>query len=888
MALTGSYDPRAIEADTYAFWQQNHVFQPEINTGSPERFSLVIPPPNVTGTLHMGHALDCTLQDILVRWHRMQGERSLWVPGTDHAGIATQTVVERNLKQQTGQSRYDIGREAFIETVWDWAKSRQSDIANQLTRLGISPDWSRQRFTLDEGLSKAVRAAFVRLYNMGLIFQGERIVNWDPQSASAVSDIETYYVEEQSYLWHIAYQCEDGSHLTVATTRPETLFGDVAVAVHPEDERYQRFIGQHVTLPLSNRLIPVIADTYVDKDFGTGCLKITPAHDPNDFEVGKRHELTPIKIMDDKGYLLAIEEVPQALHGVERFKARALTEALLSEGGYLLSKTEHTHRVAKSQRTDAVIEPLLSKQWFVTTKPLADMCLTALDKGEIKFIPERWEKEYRRWLENIQDWCISRQLWWGHRIPAWHCAACGHITVTEQDPSSCASCGHHDLQQDVDVLDTWFSSGLWPFSTMGWPDTSAEDLKHYFPTNVLVTGFDIIFFWVARMTMMSHGLLGVSPFETVYIHGLIRDEKGQKMSKSKGNTVDPLETIDAIGSDAFRFGLTSLVTYGGQDIKLAKEKLDQGKLFCNKLWNASRFVMMNLANEDGEIQVDSEPPVAKTALDSWILYHFAKASEHAQQQLSEYRFGEWVGDLYEFTWNRFCDWYVEGAKAQLKDPALRLNTQRILNTVLDGLLRLWHPVMPYITEAIWQQCPAISNKKISISIMPYQHNDLTPFLTAQVDAEKMDHVFEIIRGIRNIRQSFGVAHQTAVNVIIENTESLTFIKNNESILRHFIKIADIDFSEKVLDTPAQSAVNVVGNTRLLIPLTGIIDIEAEQARIHKKLEGLEKDKTLLSNLLNNQGFLKKANEELLADKRQLLTEAETQHCILTQQLQALT
>jgi valyl-tRNA synthetase len=894
MSLASSYDPKTIEVGMYALWEQLGVFAPEINDGAAERYSLVIPPPNVTGTLHMGHALDCTIQDVLVRWQRMLGKRVLWVPGSDHAGIATQTVVERHLKQTTGQTRHDVGREAFLDTVWEWANNRQADIKNQLTRLGISPDWQRQRFTLDEGLCKAVRAAFVRLYNLGLIYQGERIVNWDPQSASAVSDIETYYVEEQSHLWHIGYALPNGQALVVATTRPETLFGDVAVAVHPNDERYKAYIGQHVTLPLTGRTIPIIADDYVDPSFGTGCLKITPAHDPNDFEVGQRHQLTPLRIMDDAGCLLACDAVPVALHGMERFAAREQTEAMLQAEGVLVSKQEHTHRVARSQRTDAVIEPLLSKQWFVKTQPLAQQCLTALDNKEIQFIPERWEKEYRRWLEHIQDWCISRQLWWGHRIPAWHCPACGHITVTEQDPTGCTVCGHTHLKQDPDVLDTWFSSGLWPFSTMGWPNTQAPDLQAYFATDVLVTGFDIIFFWVARMTMMSHGLLGQTPFKTVYIHGLIRDEKGQKMSKSKGNTVDPVETIDAIGCDAFRFGLTSLITYGGQDIKLAKDKLDQGRLFANKLWNASRFVMMNLQNpETQQWQVPQTHTVQpQTHQDVWILNALRAVEQTTHTKLTEYRFSEYCDALYSFTWDQFCDWYIEGAKAQLKDPELRGNTQAILLHVLEGILRQWHPIMPYITEAIWQTLPSWIKTRPSISVMPFAKTDLTIApgnITTPEGVSFEGDVIGVIKAIRNARQSFNVPHSAQVNVLIEAPAVATtlYLQQNEAVLRHFVKLDQVTIATQLPHTPPQCAINVVGNVRVLVPLAGLIDVAAEQARIGKKLAGLEKDKTVLTGLLNNPGFLAKATEAMLTDKRQLLAEAEAQHTVLQQQLSAL-
>ena len=885
--LSKAYEPRDVESRTYQFWEENHLFRPEVHPYAESKFSLVIPPPNVTGVLHMGHALDCTIQDILVRWHRMLGDKTLWMPGMDHAGIATQNVVERNLKAEGKPGKEEMGREAFVAQIWEWANARKSDIAGQFKRLGISPDWERQRFTLDEGLSKAVRHAFVHLYNKGLIHQGTYIVNWCPRCVSAISDIETDYVDEESHLWEIAYPLSNHeAKLVVATTRPETMFGDVAVAVNPEDPRYQQYIGQMVRLPLTNREIPVIADEYVDVGFGTGALKITPAHDPNDFKIAQKHGLAPLWAIDERGRLKEEAFIPEEVRGLERFDARQRTEALLEQQGFLMQKREHSHRVGHCQRCQTTIEPLLSKQWFVKTQPLAERCLQSLENGEIRFIPERWTKDYTRWLNDIQDWCISRQLWWGHQIPAWHCIDCRGVTVALDDPAECSHCHSTRITQDTDVLDTWFSSGLWPFSTMGWPDTQAPDFKNFYPTDVLVTGFDIIFFWVARMTMLGLELTDQSPFHTVYIHGLIRDEKGQKMSKSKGNTVDPVEMINETGCDGFRFGLTSLITYGGQDIKLSRDKIDQGRLFANKLWNASRFVLMNIQPEASEA-VDDQPINLQqlSLMDRWILSRYNTAVREANRLLSEYKFGDVADVLYEFTWNGFCDWYVEYAKKQMQEPELRANTQRVLLHVLSGIVRLLHPIMPYITEEIFQKLP--HRQEQSIMIAPFPRADDT--LIDQELSEQIDYVLEVVRSLRNIRQQYSVPHPQPIKALVitaENWEQAAIAKA-ESILRHFIKLESLDVQETINGKTEHAAVNVVGHSRIVVPLEGLIDVGQELDRLRKKMTGLLKEQEQLYKMMSNFDFLERAPVDVVEKNKARLHEVNEQLKALEEQLTSL-
>jgi valyl-tRNA synthetase len=885
--LSKAFEPKDVESRTYAFWEENHLFKPEVHPDAEKTFSLVIPPPNVTGVLHMGHALDCTIQDILVRWHRMLGDKTLWMPGMDHAGIATQNVVERNLRTEGAPGKDEMGREAFVNLIWDWANARKSDIAGQFKRLGISPDWERQRFTLDEGLSKAVRHAFVHLYNKGLINQGTYIVNWCPRCVSAISDIETDYVDEESYLWEIAYPLASSeAKLVVATTRPETMYGDVAVAVNPEDSRYQQYIGQTVRLPLTNREIPIIADAYVDVSFGTGALKITPAHDPNDFKIAQQHKLDPVWVIDERGRLKDEAYIPEEIRGLERFDARQRTEAMLEQQGFLVRKREHSHRVGHCQRCQTPIEPLLSKQWFVKTKPLAERCLESLEAGEIKFMPERWTKDYTRWLGDIQDWCISRQLWWGHQIPAWHCADCRGVTVALEDPTQCVHCAATNIAQDTDVLDTWFSSGLWPFSTMGWPDTKAADFKDFYPTNVLVTGFDIIFFWVARMTMFGLELTDKSPFNTVYIHGLIRDEKGQKMSKSKGNTVDPVELINEVGCDGFRFGLTSLITYGGQDIKLSKDKIDQGRLFANKLWNASRFVLMNILPEAGDA-VDNQPiDLAQLSLmDRWILSRYNTAVREANRSLSEYKFGELADVLYEFTWNGFCDWYVEYAKKQMQDPELRANTQRILLHLVTGIVRLLHPIMPYITEEIFQNLPHQNQK--SIMVAPYPLADEA--LIDEGISQRIDYVLEVVRALRNIRQQYTVPNPQPIKAIVITTEAQEqeAIETGRGILNHFIKLESLDLQDSVNGKTEHAAVNVVAHSRIVVPLEGLIDIGQELERLRKKMTALLKEQEQLYKMMSNFDFLERAPIDVVEKNKARLQEVNKQLSALEEQLASL-
>ncbi len=896
-----AYQAHAIEATCYQFWLGQELFEPDKaldawyaakgesrpdNSAIPH-FSMVIPPPNVTGNLHMGHALDNTIQDVFVRWHRMLGHRTLWMPGMDHAGIATQSIVERRLKAgevapyPAGTLRHELSREAFLKEVWHWATHCQDNIQAQFQRLGISPDWSRRRFTLDEGLSQAVRKTFIHLYHEGLIYRGERIVNWDPATESAISDIETDYTDEAGFLWHIAYPLtHGGGELIVATTRPETLFGDVAVAVNPKDPRYAAYIGQTVLLPLTGRSIPIIGDDYVEIDFGTGALKITPAHDPNDFEVGQRHGLTPLRIFNDAAELLALEFIPKSLHGLDRWKVREAVESLLKGQGYLRDKTAHAHRVGRAQRSGAIIEPLLSKQWFVRTKPMAEVCLKALDDEAIHFVPERWTKEYRRWLNNINDWCISRQLLWGHRIPAWHHTDTGEIYVGENPPTE-----DPQWTQDPDVLDTWFSSGLWPFSTMGWPDESAQDLQDFYPTSMLVTGFDIIFFWVARMTMFGHQLTGVSPFKTVYIHGLIRDEKGQKMSKSKGNTVDPVAVIDENGCDGFRFALINLITYGGQDIKLSKDKIEQGKLFSNKLWNASRFVLMNL--EAGEIARHIDPSLLGD-MDRWILGRYEFVVREANRMLSEHRLGEYAQLLLDFVWYQFCDWYIEYAKAPMKsdDEALKANKRLILHQVLEGVLKLLHPIMPYMTEALWQRLPLKKGLSISVSEFPQQaslhhHNSHLN--------EEISFMLGVVKTLRQIRQQYNVAPSKAVDVIFEAPESQDYrvLKRTEDTLRHFVALDHIILERQIDKKPEQVATGVVGHCKIMIPLAGLIDVEQEVARLKKQQATLSKDQQKLLGMLNNPQFLERAGEDVVAKNKGLLNEVNQQLRVLEEQLAGL-
>ena len=861
------YDAKSTEEEIYKFWETNACFKADAKSQKPP-YSIVIPPPNVTGVLHMGHALDGTLQDILTRYHRMSGYEALWLPGTDHAGIATQNVVEKKLRDEgkEGESnRHELGREKFIEKTWDWANEHKSAILNQFKRLGASFDRSRERFTLDEGCSEAVKEVFVKLYEKGLVYKGAYIVNWCPRCQSAISDIETEYETENGHLWEISYPLKDEmGAIVVATTRPETMFGDVAIAVNPNDYKYKNLIGKTVCIPLTGRQIPIIADDYVDKSFGTGALKITPAHDPNDYEIGKRHDLKPIWVLDEEGKMKACPEVPLEMQGLDRYEAREKTIGWLSLNNSLLRTRDHVHNVGKCQRCGTTIEPLLSEQWFVKMEPLAKDAIAAVHDGRIKFVPERWEKNYLGWMENIRDWCISRQLWWGHQIPAYYHNITGEMVVAKENPDS------ENYTQDTDVLDTWFSSGLWPMSTMGFPNEDAEDFKKFYPTSVLVTGFDIIFFWVARMITMGLEFTGKAPFSTVYIHGLIRDEHGQKMSKSKGNTIDPVEIIDKYGCDALRFTMTSLCTYGGQDIKVSDERFEYGRNFANKIWNASRFVLMNLEGVDNK-DVDL---TNLTIADKWILDKLNKTSKEINENIKNYRIGETAHILYDFFWNSYCDWYVEIAKIQLQDEKLKANTQRVLRYVLDMSLRLLHPIMPHITEKVYALIP--SDKKFQ-AIMLADYPVFEEKLDFPKEAKEMELVFETIKSLRNVRQSFNISTAVKVNIEIraEKSEKPIF-ENVLPLIKRLARVEEISFATEDAPVPKKSATAVVSASKIIIPLEDLIDINAEIARQQKKFDKLSNEKNSLSGRLNNKKFVDNAPKEVLDETQARVDELTIQ------------
>ncbi len=857
------YNAKETEEKIYKFWEDNECFKANAKSEK-EPYSIVIPPPNVTGVLHMGHALDETLQDILVRYHRMAGYETLWMPGTDHAGIATQNVVEKKLRQE-GKTRFDLGREKFIELTWQWANEHKDAILHQCKRLGASFDMSRARFTLDKGCSDAVKEVFVKLYEKDLIYKGAYIVNWCPRCQSAISDIETDYETEQSNLWEISYSLKEGhGAIVVATTRPETIFGDAAIAVHPDDYKYKDLIGKTVLIPLTGREIPIIADEYVDRHFGTGALKITPAHDPNDYEVGKRHGLKPIWVIDEEGKMKKCAEVHPDIQGLTREEARQKTVDLLKYNNSLIRIKPIEHNVGKCQRCNTTIEPLLSEQWFVRMEPLAKAAIAAVENGDIKFVPERWTKNYLGWMTNIRDWCISRQLWWGHQIPAYYNNETGEMVVAKENPDP------SKYTQDSDVLDTWFSSGLWPFSTMGWPNTDAEDFKKFYPTTTLVTGFDIIFFWVARMITMGEEFTKKAPFSTVYIHGLIRDEFGQKMSKSKGNTIDPVGIIDKYGCDALRFTLTSLCTYGGQDIKISDEKFEYGRNFANKIWNASRFVLMNLEGVDNK-EIDFEN---LTIADKWILNKLNETAKETNENIKNYRIGEMAHTLYDFFWNSYCDWYVEIAKIQLQDENKKLNTQRVLRYVLDMTLRLLHPVMPHITETIWQLLPKNSIvKAIMLEKFPVWEKSLS----FKQEEEQMELVFETIKSLRNLRQSFNIPVSTKLNIeVLADKQEEEIFRKVEPYIHRLARVEDIKYVDEKHTTLKQSASSVVSNSKIIVPLAGLIDLNEEIKRQNKKLEKLLNEKNGLMSRINNEKFMANAKPELIEQTKNRVEEITVQ------------
>ncbi len=876
--LQKSYEPKDVEKKWYKFWEENGFFKPEIPSDK-EPFCIVIPPPNITGSLHMGHALNNTIQDIMCRYKRMKGFNVLWQPGTDHAGIATQNVVERELAKK-GISRHEIGREKFIELVWEWKEKYGNIIVNQLKRLGCSCDWSRLRFTMDEGLSKAVREVFVRLYKEGLIYKGDYIINWCPRCHTALADIEVEHEEKDSFLYYIRYPFRDEKgYIVVATTRPETLLGDTAVAVNPEDERYKDLIGKTVLLPILKRPIPIISDSYVDMEFGTGALKITPAHDLNDFEIGNRHGLERIKVIDEDGRM---NELAGPYKGMDRFECRErIVEDLEKEG--LLEKIEpYRTAIGHCYRCKTVIEPLLSKQWFVRTKPLAEPAIKAVKEHRTRIFPENWEAVYFEWMNNIRDWCISRQIWWGHRIPAWYCKKCGHINVSKDDVKECENCGSGDLFQDEDVLDTWFSSALWPFSTLGWPDQT-EELRIFYPTSLLVTGFDILFFWVARMMMMGIHFMGDIPFRHVYIHALVRDAEGRKMSKSKGNVIDPLEVMEKYGTDAFRFTLAALAAQG-RDIKLSEEKIIGYRHFVNKLWNASRFVLMNI---DKEMDIDPEKVLEKDVLgleDRWIITKLSHVIREVTDAIEEYRFNEAAGACYQFVWHEFCDWYVEMSKWYLYGDDYE-KKRRIINTllnVLSAILRLLHPFMPFVTEEIWQKLPK-ERKSIMISKFP-EPEDYFEDMDA---VRKIELIKDIISGIRNVRGELRIPPSKKINVVIDSPEEKIGLLNE--YIHHIKALAKVDevSIEKGVEKPESSATSVVGDISIYVLLKGLLNVEEEKKRIMKEIKKVQKDIEMFKKKLENKNFLEKAPSHVVEEVREKLNMANEKFNKLNQSLSLL-
>jgi len=851
--LAKAYEPHAMEAAISEQWLNSDAFMAK---DADESYCVVIPPPNVTGTLHMGHAFSYTLQDILIRWQRMKGKATLWQPGTDHAGIATQMVVERILDKE-GLHRRDMGRERFLDRVWEWKEHSGGTIVGQLKRLGCSCDWSRERFTLDEGLSEAVREVFVRLFEEGLIYRGKRLVNWDPVLETAVSDLEVQHEEEQGHLWHMCYPLVDEpeKHIIVATTRPETMFGDAAVAVHPEDERYQHLIGRRVQLPLTDRSIPIIADTYVDREFGTGCVKITPAHDFNDYDVGTRHDLPLINILTPRAHMVDEDAVPEKYRGMERYEAREHVVADLDAAGLLYKIEEHMHQIGRGDRSHAVLEPYLTDQWYVKIQPLADPAIKAVEDGDIRFVPKHWEKTYFEWMRNIQDWCISRQLWWGHRIPAWYCNDCEHITVSRSTPERCEGCGSESIRQDEDVLDTWFSSGLWPFSTLGWPENSKE-LETFYPTNVLVTGFDIIFFWVARMIMMGLKFTDKVPFRDVYIHALIRDSSGQKMSKSKGNVVDPLDMVEQFGSDALRFTLAHMAT-PGRDVKLDVERIASNRNFMNKIWNAARFVFMNR----GDAQPDAAF-VPSSDINRWVLFELDACAREVDQALAEYRFNEAATSLYAFVWGIYCDWYVEAAKVALygDDEAAKQETQITLLTALDGWLRLLHPICPFISESLWQTLHGESARLVSSAWLGQGWNS-PEFVEA---GTSMRHVMNVVSGIRSIRGEMNVspARQISASVACDG-DMQAMLKLHADSICSLARLEKLDWLPRDAELEGAAVAPMEGAT-VYVPLAGLVDVAEELARLDKAQIKLGKEVAKLEGRLSNPNYRANAPGDVVA------------------------
>ncbi|MCA0404254.1 MAG: valine--tRNA ligase [Proteobacteria bacterium] len=903
-----TYSPHDIEQSCYERWENQHYFSPK---GGDKPYCIMLPPPNVTGSLHMGHGFQNTLMDALIRYHRMQGYNTLWQPGTDHAGISTQLVVERKLEEKN-LYRKEMKREEFLQHVWAWKEESGNEITRQMRRIGSSVDWSRERFTMDEGLSAAVQKVFIQLYEEGLIYRGTRLVNWDPKLGTAVSDLEVLSEEEDGFLWHIRYPIKDSKEsITIATTRPETLLGDSAVAVHPDDERYKKLIGKMVQLPLCDRLIPIIADDYVDPSFGSGCVKITPAHDFNDHEVGKRHHLPQINILTKKATIS--KNAPLAYQGMDRFDARKQILIDLEKEGLLVKTEPHKLKIPRGEKSNVVIEPLLTEQWYVKTKPLAEPAIEAVKKGEIRFIPENWTKTYYQWMENIEDWCISRQLWWGHRIPAWYDdEGKYYVGYSENDVRFKYKLGENlHLRQDEDVLDTWFSSALWPFSTLGWPERT-EELETFYPTSVLVTGFDIIFFWVARMIMMGLKFTGKIPFKDVVITGLIRDSEGQKMSKSKGNVLDPLDIIDGIdieslvakrtsnlmlasvkdkiskatkkefpegiaayGTDALRFTYCSLASTG-RNVRFDMGRVEGYRNFCNKLWNASRFILMNTDDEQLDL---GDGAFQYSPADQWILSRMQDTIAQAHHYFSTYRFDLLANLLYEFVWHEYCDWYLELSKSILYDnhalPAMKRGTRRTLIHVLDNLLKLLHPIMPFITEEIWQRTSKLTSQTSDTIMLSTYPKVIEEFINPAIE-EEVSWLKEVIQAIRTIRSEMAISPAKLIPLNLRNTttEIKERLEKYQSILMSLAKVTHIHCMAEEEPVPA-SATAIIGEMELLIPIANLIDKEAELARLSKELSKLEKDISLAEGKLNNPKFTDKAPAEIIAKEQEKLALAQS-------------
>ena len=922
-----TYNPHAIEQRWYETWEENGYFSPDMDTdlasdSGQDSYCIMIPPPNVTGSLHMGHAFQDTIMDALTRYHRMKGDKTLWQPGTDHAGIATQMVVERIINAE-GKTRHDLGREAFIEKIWDWKAHSGNTITRQLRRMGASLDWKRERFTMDEGLSEAVKEVFVRLYEEGLIYRGKRLVNWDPVLHTAVSDLEVISEEENGHFWHMRYPLSDGSgYIIVATTRPETMLGDTAVAVHPDDERYQDMIGKTIKLPLTDREIPVIADDYVDPEFGTGCVKITPAHDFNDYDMGKRHNLPIINILTIDAAIN--DNAPEKYRGMDRYEARKAIVKDLDEAGLLEKIDEHRLMVPRGDRSGAVIEPYLTDQWYVKIAPLAEPAIKAVENGDIRFVPDNWKNTYFEWMNNIEDWCISRQIWWGHRIPAWYDDN-GNVYVGKDEQAVRQQHNLDDsisLKQDEDVLDTWFSSALWPFSTLGWPDKTPE-LDTFYPTNVLVTGFDIIFFWVARMIMMGLKFTGEVPFKEVYVHGLVRDSHGHKMSKSKGNVLDPIDLIDGIeletlvekrtsgmmqpqmakkiekqtrkefkdgipafGTDALRFTFAIQATTG-RDIKFDMGRIEGYRNFCNKLWNASRYVLMNTEGHDCGMDNDE---MEFSLADKWIISRLQQTEQQVIDSLNTYRLDRAAQAIYEFTWNEYCDWYLELSKSVLNNDsaseAQQRGTRNTLIRALESLLRLAHPIMPFITEEIWQRvAPLAGIQGDTIMLQPFPEPQ-----SAQVDQDAVDEMNwlqQFVLGVRQIRSGYDIKPGKPLNVLLANgsDSDKARLQRNETMLIKLARLESITWLDD--DNAPESATALVGEMQILIPMAGLIDIDAERERLNKEIESNQGFISKLEAKLSNENFVSRAPEQVVAHERQKLTETQNKLKSLTEQLEKL-